>query len=193
MKISLIRHAETTANVDHILAGWTDVELTESGRAQIKEFLGKGYYPEGTHHFSSDLKRCQDTAKLVAPGKKFILDSELREIHFGRDENRSYSEVGGKEYFEGWAEGKVVSEEGESISDFIARTTQTLSRIIENHYGENNHLIIVTHSGVIRSILYEFHQRKEEFWSFIVKNGLGYDLEIGKDKKIKKINPLGEC
>ena len=192
MKISLIRHAQTYANRNHILAGWTDVEVTENGYLEIKKYKEKGYYKEATHYFSSDLKRCIETAKLVAPNKFFSINSHLREINFGDDENKSYSEIGGEEYFKNWANNEFKPKNGESLLEFKKRASLVLEEIIEKNYNQQNYIMIFTHSGFIRAILHSFFESEKEFWKFDVKNGLGYELQIDENKKIKSIKSIIE-
>ncbi|MGL5901980.1 MAG: histidine phosphatase family protein [Cetobacterium sp.] len=192
MKISLIRHAQTYANVNHILAGWTDVDVTEKGLLEIKNYKEKGYYKEGTHYFSSDLKRCLKTAKIIAPDKDILINHRLREINFGDDENKTYSEVGNENYFRNWANNNFKPFNGESIKEFKERVNLIINEIIQKNYNEENQIVIFTHSGFIRAILHNFFENEKGFWKFDVKNGLGYELQIDKVKKIKAIKPIGE-
>ena len=82
--ITYFVHGTTTDNEKEISSGWSDVELSDSGRKQsidLKENI-KGKKIDAV--FSSDLKRAVDSAKLTFEGITPIkTDSRLRECNYG--------------------------------------------------------------------------------------------------------------
>ena len=89
-KLVLIRHGESTWNLENRFTGWTDVELTDTGVAQAKQagalLAQEGY--EFDHAYTSVLKRaihtlwhCLDTMdRTWIPVTK---DWRLNERHYG--------------------------------------------------------------------------------------------------------------
>ena len=66
-KLVLIRHGESTWNLENRFTGWTDVELTPTGVSQAVS-AGKLLKAEGYEFdvaYTSELKRAQQTLKLV--------------------------------------------------------------------------------------------------------------------------------
>lgn len=85
MKLLLTRHSETLGNVNHIMQGQTQGELTEKGIQQAQETAVR---LKNTHidvFLSSDLKRAIDTCKIIAAphGGKVITTPLLRERDWG--------------------------------------------------------------------------------------------------------------
>lgn len=81
--IYLARHGETVDNVNKIMQGQTQGELTENGRLQAKELGGKLAGIVFDAYVSSDLKRSVDTCAIVASGKPVVTTPLLRERDWG--------------------------------------------------------------------------------------------------------------
>lgn len=83
--IYLARHGETVDNVNKIMQGQTQGELTEKGRIQAKELGRKLADIVFDAYVSSDLKRSVDTCAIVASasGKPVVTTPLLRERDWG--------------------------------------------------------------------------------------------------------------
>ena len=85
----LIRHGQSTWNLEKRFTGWVDVDLTENGQLEAKKAgdLIKSKNIEINHYFSSLQKRAIDTLKLVQKTlndkKKFTKAWQLNERHYG--------------------------------------------------------------------------------------------------------------
>ena len=85
----LIRHGQSTWNLEKRFTGWVDVDLTENGQLEAKKAgdLIKGKNIEIDHYFSSLQKRAIDTLKLVQQKlndkKNFTKAWQLNERHYG--------------------------------------------------------------------------------------------------------------
>ena len=93
MKLFLVRHGQTTANLNKIYAGQTDVPLTEQGRKEaeaIRPILAPFSFDRV---YSSDLSRAIDTQRLALPGVEATQTPLLREFDVGNLVGRSFSEV----------------------------------------------------------------------------------------------------
>lgn len=88
-KLHLIRHGLTKGNLDGLYIGHTDMPLCSQGIEQIKKMKKDYTYPAADYVFSSPLKRCVSTAKLIYPNIKPIIIEDLIEYDFGQFEGRS--------------------------------------------------------------------------------------------------------
>lgn len=83
MKLFLVRHGQTTANLDRIYSGQTDVKLTEQGKHEalsIRPILAAFSFDKV---YSSDLSRAVDTQLLALPGAVAVQTPLLREYDVG--------------------------------------------------------------------------------------------------------------
>ena len=88
MRIYVIRHGQSEANLLVAHAGWSQVPLTEKGVAQA---VAAGKRLEGLHFdkiIASDTHRAQQTVQNALPGREYVTDSRLREISTGVLEGR---------------------------------------------------------------------------------------------------------
>jgi probable phosphoglycerate mutase len=86
--IYIVRHTEAEHHVQELGGGWYDTSLTEKGKAQAKiiaKSLFKEIKSQGIPIYSSDLKRCSETAIIFSKiiKSKDTLDKNLREMNFG--------------------------------------------------------------------------------------------------------------
>ena len=90
-KITLIRHGMTEGNLKRTYTGKTDVPLCQKGIDDI--LLMKGNHPDCDALFVSDLRRTQETAKLIYPNMDYTVISEIRECDMGDFEGKTYDEL----------------------------------------------------------------------------------------------------
>ena len=137
--ICLIRHGETTANRDSIIAGRLDVALSDRGRAQARA-LQAHHWPADIALFSSPLQRAQETCRLGFPDLEFHCHAGLRERDWGSFEGQPLAELPPRE---GRPEG------GEDWSEMITRVALAITTCCAQAKGRLP--VLVCHSGVIRS------------------------------------------
>ena len=92
MRIYVIRHGQSEANLVVAHAGWSSVPLTQKGVAQA---VAVGERLKDVHFdkiITSDTYRVQQTAQAALPGRAYTTDSRLREIGVGRLEGRLVSD-----------------------------------------------------------------------------------------------------
>ena len=135
----LIRHGETVANRDQVIAGWMDVPLTELGRDQAFA-LQMMDWPTEFVLFSSQKERAKETARLAFPNKEAELVQGLAERNWGIFEGRPLEELPDRE---------KTPEQGESWPFFLQRTGDALLHCCKVANGKLP--VIVCHSGVIRA------------------------------------------
>ncbi len=148
--IYLLRHGETEENLNKIIQGQLDGNLTNLGRKQAFK-QGQKFRPVPINLIlSSDLKRCVDTTEYFIQGYGSGLNVEynesLRERHWGDMQGKTTEEVGlkdfqGTEVYDMDNEGILKS--AESLASIDRRVENLANEIILPFDGEN--LVIVSH------------------------------------------------
>lgn len=177
MKIYLIRHGESLANIDSLFCGATDSPLSEKGILQAERVREKLKDVVFERAVTSDLSRAHDTAAIIL-GNAGKLEKEkgFREMDFGLFEGLTYEAIKTehKEAYTLWSHDfqKNAPPLGESMSDLYERVSAAYDEVIKSHErASNDNILIVTHSGVIRSILsYVLHHSSEGYWRYKVEN-----------------------
>ena len=122
-EIIIVRHGESLGNINRIMLGNTDLDMSLRGYKQAEacaDFLAEETIDA---IYSSDLIRAYNTAKPHAErhGLEIIKDERLREMHVGAWENRPFVEIA-EEYPEmhrEWREtyATIVFPGGESVAE----------------------------------------------------------------------------
>lgn len=84
MKIYMIRHGQTEANLKRVHYGQTDLPLTPLGIEQAAEAGVKLRGISFDKIYASDLIRARQTADTAIPGCTYETDARLREINIGK-------------------------------------------------------------------------------------------------------------
>ena len=141
----LVRHGETDWNAAGRFCGWSDPALSDRGRAQARS-LGKLLRDWRFDSFvSSSSIRAVETARL-AYGDPAV-DVRLRELDFGDLEGCTWAECSVEVQQSLREYGTFQAPNGESVAQLSARVLQAVGEL-----GSGRHLV-VTHGGVIRSLL----------------------------------------
>lgn len=171
-KLILVRHGQTDMNVDGTYFGWLDPELNSKGREQVKKAITKLSQIHYDNIYSSDLKRCYETAQMINYlNRDIVTDKRLREINFGIFEGLTYEEIK-KKYPEEcersekeWETYNFVS--GESPRDMQKRAVEFVEQL---DLTKDN--LVITHWGVINCILsWYFSKELESYWKYSLENG----------------------
>ncbi len=189
-KIVLIRHGYSQGNKDNILAGWSDVDLTNEGVRELRTLKKSVSYPVTDLYFSSDLLRCRHTFDELF-GDNFSIHKflpEFREIYFGEFESYDESQINFKNFFENWLSGKQFRNE-ETLLSFSERVKNAfISLCFYLRDNGKDSATVVTHSGVIRCLILAFQNKHpSDFFKIDVPNGLGYEFELELDQNDKII------
>ena len=180
-RVHFIRHGacEETRRGEYV--GTKDVSLSEEGIRELKELDEAFEYPGTAVLFTSPLKRCLETCEIIYPAIKPIVINELRECSFGEWEGRTAESLSGSEEFKKWLAGdtSVKPPKGESGADFTRRVCNIFQSIVDGLISTGNtDAVIVTHGGVIMTLLsvYGLPQAKPFEWA--VEDGCGYSMRI---------------
>ncbi len=181
-KIHLIRHGLTQANIDAIYCGHTDTPLSEMGKEQVLQAKANFIYPEVDFVFSSPLSRCTETAKLIYPNYEPVPIDDMIEYNFGSFEGMSAEQLTKNQpYFEPWLAGvpDVKPPFGESHEEFSKRICTGFSKIVEGMLKTNSdNIALVTHGGVIMTILARFGLPEAPAHEWLTPSGCGYTIRI---------------
>lgn len=181
LKLILVRHGQTDSNKNKKYLGWTDVELNKCGIDQAQQVRDKLKYVDFDIVISSPLKRASETAKIIS--ENIIYDSELKEINFGLWDNLSFEEIKEKypKEHELWMKDwkRFIFPEGESALDMHKRAVNFINKIYKKQEGT---ILIVTHAGLIRSIIaHLLGMGMEGAGRFYIDNGSITVIEIIDD------------
>jgi probable phosphoglycerate mutase len=116
----LVRHGESVANAAGLLLGRTDVELTETGRAQVAAARRLLTEPV-TEVRTSPLRRARDTADLLALGPAPTIDERWIEVDYGEFECRPLGDIPAEVWQRWRADRHFRPEGGETLAEVDER------------------------------------------------------------------------
>ena len=161
MDIYVIRHGQTSWNVEKRLQGRSDTDLNEVGRAAAIR-TGKAFCEVPFDLvFTSPLKRAKETAALVLGERKVpvIEDARIQEISFGVYEgltcgkdNYSIPDPEFHSFFE-HPERYQTPPGGESLEELGARTKAFMEDIMHRPELQDKTVLVSSHGCATRGIL----------------------------------------
>jgi alpha-ribazole phosphatase len=157
VRLLLVRHGETDRNSSQRYWGRTDVALGLVGLRQAEQLRDRLAVEKIDFVYSSTLRRAMSTAQILASFHNIPVVScpELREIDFGKIEGLNFSEVQIQfpELAQMWIDRHpgLVYPEGEGLVQLEKRIAEFRIRLL-NH-TEHQTVLIVAHSGVLRSLI----------------------------------------
>lgn len=160
-RLAIIRHAQTEWNVARRIQGQHDSPLTSEGaraaRGWAASLAGYGF----SALYASPLGRAFRTAELVGQGLGLspVAEPGLREQAFGEWTGLAVPELRLQGILEpqealGWA---FTPPGGEDRRTVLERAWASLMGIAARHPGQS--VLVVTHEGVVRAILYSLMGR----------------------------------
>ena len=179
--IYLIRHGMTAEGNAGQYIGHTDVPLSEEGEKQLLKMAEDYEYPQPEVVFASPLKRCLRTAQILYPDVDLIPMRDLIEYNFGEFEGKTAEELENHPVFPRWLAGEpdVDPPFGESSRDFQMRIMQGFCRIVEGLLKTGTtRAAIVTHGGVITTLLSTFGLPEAPMHEWMMPEGCGYTVRI---------------
>jgi probable phosphoglycerate mutase len=150
-KVLMVRHGESEWNVLGKWQGRADIALTEAGRAQARaaaDYLRTTALPV-TRVMASTLRRAHETAEIIAERlglAAVVTDERLVETDVGPWEGLRADEI--EAAWPRYLRDRKTPPGFEPPDQVFARATQAIRDAA--HTGE--HTLIVSHSGVIRTI-----------------------------------------
>ncbi len=155
-RIYLLRHGHVDSGGQRRYIGRTDLPLSPRGQEQARGLARDLAASGATRIYASDLRRAQDTARIIAAalGLKVILEPALREIDLGAWEGLTMDTVRHRDPESYRRRGEDLAgfrpPGGESFTDLARRVVPAFERIAASTRGA---AIIVAHAGVNRVLL----------------------------------------
>ncbi len=165
-EILFIRHAET--DMAGTFCGHSDPDLNVRGRAQLAGLVEELRGENLGSVYTSDLRRARATGMAIADafGVGCHVRPALRELDFGQWEGLRWEEIEerDKAYSCDWiaAYPRMASPGGEDIGRFERRVLEEVEFLSIGAEREARTIAVVTHAGVIRTVLCSLHGCSEE-------------------------------
>ena len=202
MRLILIRHGETEANLLNRWSGSKDLDitnLTASGKAQAQK-LGDWFRKENftpTHVYVSPQKRAKDTAHLAGHhwNLPFITLEDLKETGAGIFEGLTWEEIESKypeqaRNFKGSRDWSFV-EESEQENDRRDRGNRILELVL-THHSDDDVVVMFCHAGIIQhtiSCIFE----SPKLWGIMTKHTAIFEFQLlitkWSDSTRERFNP----
>ncbi len=152
-RIVMIRHGETEGKSSIRFHGSADVPLSDEGREQLRQSARRLQSEFFDLVVASTKRRCWEGAAIVTDGAPVRLESDFREVHFGRWEGLTAGEIEASDpvLYQDWQAGAdgFNYPGGELRADFCERVNRGLCRLLESHATS---ALLVGHRGVICQI-----------------------------------------
>lgn len=191
MRLILIRHGETKANLVMRWSGSKDLEITNltvEGRSQAQK-LGIWFKKERfapTHVYVSPQKRAQDTAILAGGhwNMPFVTLEDLKETGAGIFEGHTWEEIESKypEQANNFKDSRDWSyvDDSEQEIDRRCRGNRILQFALTQHTNDDV-VVMFCHAGIIQhtvSCIFE----SPKLWGIATKNTAIFEFELDLDK-----------
>jgi broad specificity phosphatase PhoE len=183
LRFFLIRHGESEAGKNMIIAGQSDVSLSNLGKAQAAA-LGKEFLEGGNNFdvvYSSDITRAFQTSTIICDTlgiSDIIFDKRLREQGAGVFTGRNVSSLSKEE--RDFLDNTMVDLDlrvpgGETNREMTLRIKEAFHQIITSN-PEDSTILLVAHGGTLYHILVRILEllpsRMEEWFGNCAKNVL---------------------
>jgi probable phosphoglycerate mutase len=181
-EIYFVRHGESTANIARVISNRvTDhAPLTETGRQQAKELLGKlRTRGDIAIVYTSPLMRAKQAAEIIAAGlgAEMLIADALREPYCGVLEGRGDEEAWShharqeREWRRGNHDYAVPG--GESFRDVERRFRPLMEELASRLEEKSRSTLVVSHGSILRNMLPR--------------------VLMNLDSDVARANPLGHC
>lgn len=179
--IHLIRHMPSEGNLQGRYIGRTESPLAMESIRNLIELKKEINYPKAEAFFASPSTRCFDSLKVIYPDADPQVIMQMAECDFGDWENKTAEELKDDETFKLWIENgsKAAPPNGESGIVFMQRVCAGFEMLVKNlmHEGKTS-AVLVTHGGVIMSILSAYGIPEANFYDWLCEPGHGYSVRI---------------
>ncbi len=158
----LVRHGQSTWNLENRFTGETDIPLTAQGRAEARAAGAKLMSIAFTHGFTSVLQRAIDTMTLLLeaagqPQLAVTRNAALNERNYGKLQGLNKTEVAkqyGDEQVALWRRSfSVRPPGGESLEDTARRVLPYYHTAIEPLLRQGGTILVVAHGNSLRALM----------------------------------------
>lgn len=159
--------------------GQLDLPLCGEGEEALREMKKNYVYPPADMVFASPLSRCVQTAGILYPDTGVIKLDSLMDMNLGEFEGKSFEELRGNADFARWIENSHENPPpgGEEILEFTLRVVEAVGNIFAMMMEDKiSDAAVVTHGGVIMTLLAAIGVPKMPLNEWATGNGEGYTL-----------------
>ncbi|HAJ95165.1 MAG TPA: alpha-ribazole phosphatase [Actinobacteria bacterium] len=174
VKLFLIRHGQTSWNMEGRYQGSCDIELNSTGVKQaelVSKYLSRVKFLK---IYSSPLKRTMKTANIINKRTEAEIKTydDLKEVDFGKWEGLRFKQID-KDYhvdYQRWLTDPYSNRPtgGENFKELTLRTTSVIDSIVAESTDDSS-VAIITHGGVILSLLVYWLQIPLPRWKSIIQ------------------------
>jgi probable phosphoglycerate mutase len=191
-RLVIVRHGQTSANLDGVWHGSTDTALTDHGHAQaqrVAEYLAAAC-PDAGALYASPLQRARHTAEPIASslGLELRIAEDLREFDLGTWEGKTYRELMQEHRL--WDKMKsdphFAPHGGESPLGVAQRLAQAWQRIARTH--PERPTVVVTHGGAISLALAHLLDDDYANWNRVMENCAVSELAFAPELRLVRFN-----
>ena len=190
--LSLVRHGQTSANLERVWHGSSDTPLTETGHAQatqVAAFLSE-HSADASVVYSSPLLRARSTAAPIAA--RLQLESRVEpglcEYDIGSWEGKSFREL--HEVHRLWEhianDLDFAPHGGESPRQVVDRLSTCLRALATRHPGQR--VIAVVHGGALSMTLGQLLHNDATRWTRVMKNCAVSELVLDPEPELLSFN-----
>lgn len=199
-QLVLVRHGQSTWNLENRFTGETDIPLTELGRDEARLAGTKLRDIPFAHGFTSVLQRAIDTMTLLLETAKqtqlpVTRDRALNERNYGQLQGLNKKEVAkqyGDEQVAIWRRSYAVRPPGgESLADTAARVIPYYQKEIEPLLREKKDILVVAHGNSLRSlVMFLEHIGEEAIADFDLPTGIPRRYLLDDSLNIRQVGYL---
>ena len=166
--IYIIRHGKTELNKAKVLQGRSDFPLNEEGIRQAEEAAARLGDVTFAHVYSSPLSRAVQTAEIVAPQIRPVIDERLIEMDYGPYEGTDLTHLSPEllTFFSDFIH-NPAPEGMEQLSSVIGRA----GAFLEDIRQLRGNILISTHAIAMKGLLeYLTPESQGRYWSKYIGN-----------------------
>ena len=192
MRLWLVRHGETEANVAGLYSGHAPTPLTERGIAQAQSLSGLLRNVPFDNVLCSELERARHTTQLILAEREVPVRvmPELNEMFFGDWEMRHHRDLAREdaENYAVWCNDwqNATPTNGEGFQAFSQRVERFIARLAD--YKDSQNLLVVSHQGVLSVLVARLlSMPAAAMWHFRIEQGCWSAIDFCDDFAVLKV------
>jgi broad specificity phosphatase PhoE len=146
----VVRHGQTEVNARGQLLGRTDPPLNATGREQAAAVAATlAPLSKTTRVICSPLRRTRETAAIIAPEAKVVIDERWIELNYGAFEGKPVMDITMEEWDRWRSDPDFAPEGGETLRSLGLRVEEACLELLEDGIDED--VIVVTHVSPVKA------------------------------------------
>lgn len=180
-KIHLIRTGATSVSPGNRYVGQNDIPVCPEWLEELQNLKDTRIYPRVDRVYSSPLVRCLQTAGILYDNSPLEVLEDLKDMHLGGFQGKTLDALQGDPRFMAWLDNSFENPPpgGEDTAAFTRRITSALNQIFFRMMdGKMTNVAVITHMGVIMTLLAAIGLPRAPLHQWAVPNGTGYTLRM---------------